>query len=80
MAAYSGIWRHFAAKGGMGLDSEPDRARLKAVRTRPSKPLSAHLFFVASCRNLWRHTLRMLLCLLGFACHTLLESHFERRE
>ncbi len=28
------------------------RARLKDVRTRPSKALSAHLFFVAFCRQL----------------------------
>lgn len=80
MAAYSGMWRHFAAKGGMGFVSEPDRARLKAVRTRPAKSLSAHLFFVALCRNLWRHTLRMLQCLLGFACHTTHGGHFERGE
>ena len=55
MAAYSGIWRQFAAKGGMGWASEPERARLKDVRTRPSNALSARLFFVAFCRNL-RHT------------------------
>jgi len=30
------------------------RARLKDVRTRPSKALSAHLFFVAFCRQLQR--------------------------
>ncbi len=47
IAAYSGKARQVAAKGGMELDSEPDRARLKDVRTRPSKALSAHLFFVA---------------------------------
>ena len=51
---YGGKARHLAAKGGMGFNSEPDRARLKDVRTRPSKALSAHLFFVAYCRNLLR--------------------------
>jgi len=79
-SAYDDKTQQLAAKGGMGLDSEPDRARLKTVRTRPAKSLSAHLFFVASCRNLWRHTLPMLLCLLGFACHTTLGGCFERRE
>ena len=54
-AAYGGKSRQLAAKGGMGIDSEPVRARLKDVRTRPSKALSAHLFFVAFCRQL-QHT------------------------
>ena len=52
--AYGGKARQVAAKGGMGIDSEPVRARLKDVRTRPSKALSAHLFFVAFCRQLQR--------------------------
>lgn len=52
--AYGGKARQVAAKGGMGFNSEPVRARLKDVRTRPSKALSAHLFFVAYCRNLLR--------------------------
>lgn len=76
-SAYGGKARQLAAKGGMGLGSEPDRARLKAVRTRPPKALSAHLFFVASCRSLWRHSLRMFLCLWGFSCHTMLGGCFE---
>lgn len=50
--AFGGIARQVAAKGGMGFYSEPVRARLKDVRTRPSKALSAHLFFVAFCRQL----------------------------
>lgn len=50
--AYGGKARQVAAKGGIGIGSEPDRARLKDVRTRPSKALSAHLFFVAFCRQL----------------------------
>jgi hypothetical protein len=53
-SAYGSKARHLAAKGGMGFNSEPVRARLKDVRTRPSKALSAHLFFVAFCRNLLR--------------------------
>ena len=52
--AYGGKARQLAAKGGMGIDSEPVRARLKDVRARPSNALSAHLFFVAYCRNLLR--------------------------
>ena len=52
--AYGGKARQVAAKGGMGIDSEPVRARLKDVRTRPSRALSAHLFFVAYCRQLQR--------------------------
>lgn len=53
-SAIGGKARQVAAKGGMGIDSEPVRARLKDVRTRPSKALSAHLFFVAFCRQLQR--------------------------
>jgi hypothetical protein len=68
------------AKGCMVMESGPGRARLKAVRTRPPKALSAHLFFVASCRNLWRHTLRMFQFLLGFVCHTTCGGRFERGE
>lgn len=79
-SAYGGKARQLAAKGGMGLGSEPDRARLKAVRTRPAKSLSAHLFFVALCRNLWRHTYRMSRYFLGFVCHTALGGCLERRE
>ena len=80
MAAYPGTGRHFAAIGGIGLDSEPDRARLKAVRTRHPKSLSAHLFFVAFCPNLWRHAYRMFLYLLYLLCHTMLGGRFERGE
>lgn len=54
MAAYSGMWRQFAAKGGMGLASEPERARLKLTRLGAHKSLSAHLFFGVSCRKMWR--------------------------
>ncbi|MEO0751553.1 MAG: hypothetical protein AAFY25_07085 [Pseudomonadota bacterium] len=53
LATNSGRKRQFAAKGGMGSDSEPERARLKDVRTRPSKSLSAHQFFGALCRKMW---------------------------
>lgn len=53
-SAICGMTRHLAAKGDHGFASEPVRARLKDVRTRPSKALSAHLFFVAYCRNLLR--------------------------
>lgn len=53
-ATHGGKARQLAAKGGMVFISEPVRARLKDVRTRPSKALSAHLFFVASCRSLRR--------------------------
>lgn len=55
-AVLGGKARHLAAKGGMVFISEPVRARLKDVRTRPSKTLSAHLFFVANCRNFRRTT------------------------
>ena len=54
MAAYSGIWRQFAAKGGMGWASEPERARLKLMHQGVHKPLSAHLFFGVSCRKMRR--------------------------
>jgi hypothetical protein len=61
MAAYSGMWRQFAAKGGMGWFSEPERARLKLMRQGSHKSLSAHLFFGVSCRKMWR------LAFMGFA-------------
>jgi hypothetical protein len=54
MAAYCGIWRQFAAKGGMGWASEPERARLKLMHQGVHKSLSAHLFFGVSCRKMWR--------------------------
>jgi hypothetical protein len=52
-SANGGMVRHGAANGGTGMSSEPERARLKDVRTRPANPLSAHHYFGALCRKLW---------------------------
>lgn len=60
-SAYGGKARQLAAKGGMGLDSEPGRARLKLMHHGAHKSLSAHLFFGVSCRKMWR------LVFMGFA-------------
>lgn len=70
--AYDGKTRQVAAKGGMGLDSEPDRARLKLMHQQVHKVLSAHLFFGALCRNMWCtnflrfvESIRILRCIGG---------------
>lgn len=69
MAAYSGIWRQFAAKGGMGWASEPERARLKLMHQQVHKVLSAHLFFGALCRNMWcTNFLRFVESIGNFRC------------
>jgi hypothetical protein len=51
--AYGGKAQQVAAKGGMGIDSEPVRARLKLMHQEAHKVLSAHLFFGAFSRNMW---------------------------
>lgn len=60
-SAIGGKARQVAAKGGMGIASEPVRARLKLMRPGSHKSLSAHLFFGVSCRKMW------CLIFMGFA-------------
>jgi len=53
LSASGGKFRHGAANCGTGFSSEPERARLKDVRTRPSNALSARHYFGALCRKVW---------------------------
>ena len=47
-----------ACKDWQGMDVRTRRARLKGWRPRPLNPLSAHHFFGASCKTLWRPLFR----------------------
>ncbi|MEO0551354.1 MAG: hypothetical protein AAFZ91_15670 [Pseudomonadota bacterium] len=74
--AYGGKARQVAAKGGMGIDSEPVRARLKLMHQEAHKSLSAHLFFGTLCREMWcTHLIGITEFIAFFWCMTARLSH-----
>ncbi len=79
LSANGGMFRHGAANCGTGFSSEPERARLKDVRTRPSNALSAHHYFGALCRKMWCTVFGYSLVFVGLSWCTAEFTHWRTR-